>query len=79
MPDYVGEQPPIVKLTGDQNSWVYILHTFGEMAVLLDNATANQDKLTDHGRLCMFVDYSNEHPRHTYRFVNLHTNRIVLS
>jgi hypothetical protein len=79
MPDCVGEQPPIVKFTGDQYNWVYSLRTFGEMAVLLDNATANQDKLTDRGRVCMFVGYSDEHPRHTYRFVNLHTNRIVLS
>ncbi len=79
MPDYVGEYPPIVKFKGEQYNWVYSLRTFGEMAVLLDNATATQDKLTDRGRVCMFVGYSDEHPRHTYRFVNLSTNRVVIS
>jgi hypothetical protein len=60
MPDCVGERPPIVKFTGEQYNRACSLRTFGEMAVLLHNSTTNQVKLTDRGRVCMFVGYSDE-------------------
>lgn len=77
--DKVDQGAPIELLYGVKPTWLNELRTFGEIAVLAKNTQGFLDKLDDRGRTCMFVGYSDDHPKGTYRFVHLSTKRIVHS
>ena len=38
-----------------------------------------RSKLDDRGKTCMFVGYADVHSRDVYRFLNIHTKRIIIS
>ena len=38
-----------------------------------------RSKLDDRGKTCMFVGYADDHTKDIYRFLNIHTKRIILS
>ena len=38
-----------------------------------------RSKLDDRGKTCMFVRYADDHTKDVYRFLNIHTRRIILS
>ena len=38
-----------------------------------------RSKLDDRGKTCMFVGYAEDHTKDVYRFLNIHTKRIILS
>ena len=56
------------------------LRTFGEMAVVaIHEGKTMRSKLDNRGKTCMFVGYADDHSRDTYRFLNIHTKRIIMS
>ena len=38
-----------------------------------------RSKLDDRGKTCMFVGYADDHPRDVYKFLKIHTKRIIIS
>ena len=38
-----------------------------------------RSKLDDRGKTCMFVGYADDHSKDIYRFLNIHTKRIIIS
>ena len=38
-----------------------------------------RSKLDDRGKTCMFVGYADDHSKEVYRFLNIHTRRIIIS
>jgi hypothetical protein len=72
---------PYELMYGEQPNWAQSLRTFGEIAVLRNLQSYGKDitKLDNRGKVCMFVGYSDEHPKNTYRFLNLNTGKIVMS
>ncbi len=77
MPDKAGMPTAQKVMYKVQPNWLSALRTFGEMAVLTKITTG--EKLDNHGLVCIFVGCSGVHPRGTYHFVNLETNRVVHS
>jgi hypothetical protein len=67
-----------VKLFEKNYPWIRNLREFGELAVVTV-ATKIKGKLENRGVLAMFVGYCNNHPSDTYRFINLQTNRLIVS
>ena len=71
----------------NQQQMVYItnledrsLRKFGEMAVIaIHEGKKMRSKLDDRGKTCMFVGYADDHTKDVYRFLNIHTRRIILS
>ena len=56
------------------------MRTFGEMAVIaIHEDEKMRSKLDDRGKTCMFVGYADDHSRDVYRFLNIHTKRIIIS
>ena len=80
MPDKKGEDPPTIKLYQRQGTWMKNLRTFGEMAIVT-NSSQNKiaAKLENKGKIVMLTGYSDEHPRGSYRFVDMNTKRAIMS
>ena len=56
------------------------MRTFGEMAVIaIHEGKKMRSKLDDRGKTCMFVGSTDDHSRDVYRFLNIHTKRIIIS
>jgi hypothetical protein len=56
------------------------LHAFGEMAFVEDHPSRGmRSKLQDRGKPALSIGTTHEHTRDMYRFLNLQTNRIILS
>ena len=56
------------------------LRTFGEMAVVaIHEREMMRSKLDNIGKTCMFVGYAEDHSGDVYRFLNIHTKRIIMS
>ena len=63
---------------GGEPKYARHLRTFGEIAIITDNKTI-KGKLSDRGKPCMFLGFSETHTGDTFRFVNLKTNKTVMS
>ena len=51
-----------------------------ELAVIaIHEGKKMRSKLDDRGKTCMFVGYADDHTKDVYRFLNIHTRRIILS
>ena len=65
------------------NKYAYFmkhLRSFGEMAVVaLHEGKKMRSKLDNRGKTCMFVGYVDDHSGDVYRFMNIHTKRIIMS
>ena len=56
------------------------MRTFGEMAVIaIHEGKKMRSKLDDREKRFMFVGYTDDHSRDVYRFLNIHTKRIIMS
>ena len=56
------------------------MRTFGEMAVIaIHEGKKMRSKLDDRGKTCMFVGYADDHSGDVYRFLDIHTKRIIMS
>ena len=65
---------------GKDAKYMKYMRTFGEMAVIaIHEGKKMRSKLDDRGKTCMFVGYADDHSRDVYRFLNIHTKRIIIS
>ena len=56
------------------------MRTFEEMAVVaINEGKKMRSKLDNRGKTCMFVGYAEDHTGDVYRFLNIHTKRIIMS
>ena len=56
------------------------MRTFGETAVItIHEGKKMRSRLDDRGKTCMFVGYADDHSKDVYRFLNVHTKRIIIS
>ena len=47
--------------------------------IVIHEGKKMRSKLDDRGETCMFVVYADDHSRDVYRFLNIHTKRIIIS
>ena len=72
-------KPPHTLFYGEDAKYTRSLRTFGEMAVIaIHEGKKMKSKLDDRGKTCMFVGYADDHTKDVYRFLNIHTRRIIL-
>ena len=65
---------------GEDTKYTRSLRTFGEMAVIaIHEGKKMKSKLDDREMTCMFVGYADDHTNDVYRFLNIHTSRIILT
>ena len=73
-------KPPHTLFYGKDAMYIRSLRTFGEMAVIaIPVGKKMRSKLDDRGKTGMFVGYADDHTKDVYRFMNIHTRRIILS
>ena len=73
-------KPPYTLFYGEDAKYAQSLRIFGEMAVIaIHEGKKMRSKLDDRGKTCMFVGYAENHAKDVYRFLNIHTKRIILS
>ena len=73
-------KPPHTLFYGKDAKYMRYMRTFGEMAVIaIHEGKKMRSKLDDRGKTCMFVGYADDHSRDVYRFLNIHTKRIIIS
>ena len=73
-------KPPHTLFYTEDAKYTRSLRTFGEMAVIaIQEGKKMRSKLDDRGKTCMFVGYADDHTKDVYRFLSIHTRRIVLS
>ena len=70
-------KPPHTLFYGEDAKYTRSLRTFGEMAVIAIHE--GKKILDDRGKTCMFVGYADDHTKDVYRFLNIHSRRIILS
>ena len=66
------------KFYGVTPSLINHLRTFGEMAIVHDGKKI-RSKLTNHGIPCMFIGYPDDHSPDVYQFLNLETEKVIMS
>ena len=65
---------------GEDAKYTRSLRTFGEMAVVaIHEGKKTRSELDNRGKTCMFVGYADDHTKVVYRFLNIHTKRIILN
>ena len=73
-------KPPHTLFYGEDAKYARSLRAFGEMAVVaIHEGKKMRSKLDYRGKTCMFVGYADDHTKDVYRFLNIHTKRIILS
>ena len=73
-------KPPHTLFYGEDAKYARSLRTFGEMAVVaIHEGKKMRSKLDNRGKTCMFVVFADDHTKDVYRFLNIHTKRIILS
>ena len=76
-------KPPHILFYGKDAKYMKYMKymsTFGEMAVIaIHEGKKMRSNLDDRGKTCMFVGYADDHSRDVYRFLNIHTKRIIIS
>ena len=65
---------------GKDAKYMKYMRTFGEMAmVAIHEGKKMRSKLDNRGKTCMSVGYAEDHAGDVYRFLNIHTERIIMS
>ena len=73
-------KPPQTLFYGKDAKYMRYMRTFGEMAVIaIHEGKKMTSKLDDRRKTCMFVGYADDHSRDMYRFLNIHTKRVIIS
>jgi len=62
---------------GSDAPYTQHLQVFGKLAIVKELNVTN--KLSDRGMKAIFVGYADKHAGNVYRFINLNTNKIILS
>jgi hypothetical protein len=74
------EQSASEKVYGTNPKWVSNMRSFGEMAIIARHSNKKvRNKLADRGNTVMFIDYSNTHEKDVYKFMNIATNKTMMS
>ena len=72
--------PPHTLFYGKDAKHMKHMRTFREMAVIaIHEGKKMRSKLDDRWKTCMFVGYADDHPRDVYKFLKIHTKRIIIS
>ena len=72
--------PPYTLFNNKDAKCMQHLRTFGEMAVVaMHEGKKMRSKLGNRGKTCMFAGYADDHAGYVYRFLNIHTKRIIMS
>ena len=78
--DNIMVRPPHTLFYGEDAKYARSLRSFGEMAVVaIHEGKKMRSKLDNRGKTCMFVVFADDHTKDVYRFLNIHTKRIILS
>ena len=73
-------KPPYTLFYNKDARYMKYMRTFGEMAVVaIHEGKKMRSKLDNRGKTCMFVGYAEDHAGDGYRFLNIHTKRIIMS
>ena len=73
-------KPPHTLFYGKDATYMKYMRTFGEMAVVaIHEGKKMRSKLDNRGKTCMFVGCAEDHVGDVYRFLNIHTKRIIMS
>ena len=73
-------KPPYTLFYNKDAKFMKHLRTFGEMAVVaIHEGKMMRSKLDNRGKTCMFGGYADDHSGDVYRFLNIHTKRIIMS
>ena len=73
-------KPPHTLFYGKDAKYMKYMRTFGEMAVVaIHEGKKIRSKFDNRGKTCMFVGYAEDHAGDVYRFLNIHTKRIIMS
>ena len=73
-------KPPYTLFYNKDAKFMKHLRTFGEVAVVaIHEEKMMRSNLDNRGNTCMFVGYADDHSGDVYRFLNIHTKRIIMS
>ena len=73
-------KPPYTLFNNKDARYMKNMRTFGEMAVVaIHEGKKMRSKLDNRGKTCMLVGYAEDHAGDVYRFLNIHTKRIIMS
>ena len=73
-------KPPHTLFYSKDAKYMKYMRSFGEMAVVaIHEGKKMRSKLDNRGKRCMFVGYAEDHAGDVYRFLNIHTKRIIMS
>ena len=73
-------KPPHTLFCNEDAKYMKYLRTFGEMAVIaISDGKKIRSKLDTRGRTGIFVGSADDHAGNVYRFINVHTKKIILS
>ena len=73
-------KPPHTLFYSKDAKYMKYMRTFGEMVVVaIHEGNKMRSKLDNRGKTCMFVGYAEDHAGDVYRFLRLHTKRIIMS
>ena len=65
---------------GKDAKYMKYMRTFRDMAVVaIHEGKKMRSKLDNRGKTCMFVGYAEDHAGDVYRFLNIHTKRVIMS
>ena len=72
--------PPYTLFYNKDARYMKYMRTFGEMAVVaIHEGKKMISELDNRGTTCMFVGYAEDHAVDVYRFLNIHSKRIIMS
>ena len=73
-------KPPYTLFYNKDAKFMKHMRTSEEMAVVaIHEGKKMRSKLDNRGKTCMFVGYAENHAGDIYRFLNIHTKRIIMS
>ena len=73
-------KPPYTLFYSKDAKYMKYLRPFGEMAVVaIHEGKKMRSQLDIRGKTCMFVGYAEDQAGDLYRFLNIHTKRIIMS
>ena len=69
---------PFEKFYDKPSPLINKLRSFGELGIV-KTAKQHQSKLTNRGEACLFVGYTENHSKSSYRMLNLRTHHVIVS
>ena len=73
-------KPPYTLFYNKDAKYMKHMRTFGEIAVVdIHEGEKMRCELDNRGKTCLFVGYTEDHAGDVYRFLSIHTERIIMS